>query len=222
MLWFFTVDQLYGAFFGVLYQFIDERPLFLRENANKTYRVLPYYLSKQIVDTPVSFLMPIIYAQIVYYGTGLTIDTERVLIFNLALVIHVWCASALGIFIGTIFKNDQTAIVFGPMLLLPMVLFSGFNVNLNTIYVWLRWIQWINPVRYTIEILVRNEFDGNDRYITTESLSSNTLGSSSSVAEQFGYTLGIYNCMIIVAALGLVLRILSFAALKFNATKVQA
>jgi ABC-type multidrug transport system permease subunit len=216
------MNQTFTPFFGVLLQFLDERPLFLRENANKTYGVLSYYLSKQMVDTPYLLLLPFIFAQLVYYGTGITVDIGRVLIFNLGLLLQVWCSSALGIFIGTIFKNDQIAFIFGPALLLPVILFSGFTVNLNSVYVWLRWLQYISPIRYTIEILVRNEFDGNDRYITTEGLSSNTLGGSSGVAEQFGYTLGIFNCMLILAVIGFVLRILSFAALKFNVSRVQA
>lgn len=221
LFFFFTTNQTFGPFFGVLLQFIDERPLFLRENANKTYGVFPYYLSKQIVDTPFLLIMPILFSQIVYYGTGLTIDLERVLIFNLTMVLHVWCSSALGIFIGTIFKKDQTATVFGPVLLVPMILFSGFNVNLNTVYVWLRWIQWISPLRYTMEILLRNEFDGNDKYIITESISSYSLDNAS-LTEQFGYNLGMFNCMVILAAIGLIFRLLSFAALKLTISRVQA
>lgn len=39
-----------------------------------------------------------------------------------------------------------------------MMLFSGFLINLTSIVVFLRWIQWISVFRYSSNVLAINEF----------------------------------------------------------------
>ena len=63
---------------------------------------------------------------------------------------------------------------------IPFIMFGGYLVNLNNIYVWLRWIQYISPIRYCNEILLRNEFENNDNYPNGEEF-----------YESLGYDLGI-------------------------------
>lgn len=44
--------------------------------------------------------------------------------------------------------------------MLIFILFSGFYANTSLIPVWLRWLQWISPMRYTYSALVLNQFTG--------------------------------------------------------------
>lgn len=53
-------NQLMTVLMSVCLLFITERPVFLREHANKTYGVLPYFLSKSIIEVPFQFIFPIL------------------------------------------------------------------------------------------------------------------------------------------------------------------
>ena len=46
------------------------------------------------------------------------------------------------------------------MIFIPFLLFSGFTTNTENIILPLKVIEYISPMRYTFEFLVRNEFEG--------------------------------------------------------------
>lgn len=80
---------------------------------------------------------------------------------------------------GTAFQNESVALAITPLIISPIIIFSGVFFDPNTSYVWIRWLQWISPIRYAAESLMRNEFDGNHKYIVnplTVSYPSFTLG----------------------------------------------
>jgi len=41
-----------------------------------------------------------------------------------------------------------------------MMVFSGFIVNLASLYTWISWIRWISAFRYASNLLTINEFRG--------------------------------------------------------------
>lgn len=45
-----VVNTFMGAFFGVLTVFQIERPVFLREQANKMYGLVPYFMTKNMLE----------------------------------------------------------------------------------------------------------------------------------------------------------------------------
>lgn len=65
---FMAVTNLMNNYFGTVLVFQTERPVFLREQANKMYGVTPYYLSKMLTEMPVLFLCPLILELVVYWG----------------------------------------------------------------------------------------------------------------------------------------------------------
>lgn len=63
--------------------FQNERPVYLREEANKLYTVIPYYFSKFIIELPVLAISPMIFSLIVYFGIGTTITASQFFYFYL-------------------------------------------------------------------------------------------------------------------------------------------
>jgi ATP-binding cassette, subfamily G (WHITE), member 2 len=41
-----------------------------------------------------------------------------------------------------------------------MLVFSGFFIDLASVFNWLSWIQWISAFRYSLNVLIINEFRG--------------------------------------------------------------
>jgi len=62
-----------------------------------------------------------------------------------------------GIFFGILCKNEITAINLLPMVLIPMLLFGGPAININSIPTYIRWFQYLSPVRHSVLIIFQNQ-----------------------------------------------------------------
>ena len=92
---------------------------------------------------------------------------------------------------------------------MPIFLFSGFLINQANMPIWLTWLRFLSPFRYTIEAANRNEFDG----------STNDFDGANPVT-QLGFDIGLSNCVIIMACLGIFFRFLAGFFLKLLVRKV--
>ncbi|KAJ2311667.1 hypothetical protein IWW51_006395 [Coemansia sp. RSA 2702] len=54
----------------------------------------------------------------------------------------------------------STILAVLPAVFLPFLLFGGLLVNTGNSTVWLRWLQWISPVKYSYSALSVNQFSG--------------------------------------------------------------
>jgi len=51
-MYFITMNNMMGGLFSTLLTFQAEREVFLREYGDKTYGILPYFLTKSIIEIP--------------------------------------------------------------------------------------------------------------------------------------------------------------------------
>ena len=65
------IQGMFGAAQPILLTFPLERPIFIRENAARTYNVMPYFLSKMITELPVSFLQSLLSVTVFYFMLSL-------------------------------------------------------------------------------------------------------------------------------------------------------
>jgi ABC-type multidrug transport system permease subunit len=63
----------------------------------------------------------------------------------------------MGLIIGVLCKSEQFAVQIVPLILIPMVLFGGLAINLNSIPEYAGWIQYINPIRYGYNALLNSQ-----------------------------------------------------------------
>ena len=209
-LFFISINQVMTALFSVLLTFLSERPVFLREYANKMYGIWPYFFSKSIVEVPFQACVPFLTAVITYFAVGLTDDADRFFLHACVLILDVFCATSFGFFVGCAVTNESAANALISLMILPFILFAGYFVNLDDVYVWLRWIQYISPIRYSTEALVRIEFEDNNRYTLSEQ-----------PYDTYKYDVGLANCIIILAVLSIVFRMLALVFLKITVSRVQ-
>ena len=118
----------------------------------------------------------------------MTADLGRYLLFTAILTIDVLTATSIGFFLGCILSNPAVATDMSMMMFLPFAIFGGFFVNLTDVPSWLSWLQYLSPIRYSSEALVRNEFEDNGDY-----------QDSDSIFERYDYDIGLYECLIILA-----------------------
>ena len=70
---------------------------------------------------------------------------------------------ALGMLIGCTFKSKEVAMQVMPLAILPIMIFGGLFVNLETIPKWLHWIQYISPIKYSFNAMLIEEFSNLDQ-----------------------------------------------------------
>jgi ABC-2 type transport system permease protein len=74
-------------------------------------------------------------------------------ILFLGTVIYLLSTVGLGLFVSTISRTQQQAIMVGFFVIMPAILLSGVMTPIANMPSWLQPLTWINPVRYFVEIL---------------------------------------------------------------------
>ena len=109
-----------------------ERPIFLREQFNQLYGVIPYYFAKLITEIPVLILTPLIYSSMIYFAVGLERSPDQFFMFYLIMLLVVFSANSFGYLISSMFNGHEIAVMFSPVILLPVMMFGGMAVNLSS------------------------------------------------------------------------------------------
>jgi len=104
-IYFISINQFMGNFMNTILVFQNERPVFLREQANKMYGVFSYFVAKVTMDTPVLIIAPLIFSMITYWSLGMEYTFEQYAKFFLAVTMTCQAAASLGYLISSIFEN---------------------------------------------------------------------------------------------------------------------
>ncbi len=62
--------------------------------------------------------------------------------------------NSIGFFTGSLFQDPKQASGLAPVMLLPLMMFSGIYNNLNNIPDWINWLQYISPFRYGLHMVL--------------------------------------------------------------------
>lgn len=150
-----------GAMFGsaqpVLLAFPLERPVFLREYRTGTYNVLPYFLSKTLVELFMSFLTMAVAVLVGYWLMGLQ---GSVILLILCTWILAVVSSSVALFLGCAVKDVTLALELTPLIFVPQIMFAGFFIKMSDIPVWLRWAQYLCSLKFAINLGLVIEFGG--------------------------------------------------------------
>jgi len=171
-LFFISINVVMSSTFGVLSAFIAERDVFERERSVGMYSTLAYFLSKYVMELPHNLIFPFIQANIAYFLMGLQLVVEKWVLFSILFVVLNNVGNSLGISLSCLFESLEVALQGAPLIILPLVLFSGFFVNSNGIPVWFDWIKYLSPMKYSYEALMKNEYSGLELMCEDEELVS--------------------------------------------------
>ena len=156
-----------SAFMMTGQTFQGERPVFLREYANKMYSVLPYYLAKILADMPVFMIVPLVYIAICYFAIGFEADAAQFFKFVLNLQFTALCAISYGYLVSSIFKDAATALALQGVLAMPLLLVGGFFTNQGDQADYLTYFAFISPVQYSFNNMAILEFTAMDTPAST-------------------------------------------------------
>eukprot|EP00004_Rigifila_ramosa_P026435 TRINITY_DN8231_c0_g2_i1.p1 TRINITY_DN8231_c0_g2~~TRINITY_DN8231_c0_g2_i1.p1 ORF type:complete len:568 (-),score=133.39 TRINITY_DN8231_c0_g2_i1:16-1719(-) len=215
---------------GTVQVFPLERKIVNRERQSSVYTIEAYYLSKVLIDTFNYTIFAFLYCVVLYWMTNLNPKVENFFFFFFIVWVTMNFAQSLGMTIGAYSPTVGIGLVFTPLIMLVFLLFSGFYQNIRDIPIFLRWICYINPVRYLLESAYINEFYGENfhcheseligvsphsrcPYETGEQILEMFFSTNSEKRKWIGVLVG---CVWLLAC-----RILTFVALKTQDAKLN-
>lgn len=149
------IMAMMGAAQPIILQFPAERPVFLREYAAHQYGVVPYFISKTIVEMPVVLASSLLTFLLTYWLMGLQGDF-------ILLTLVAWglglASSSLALLVSCGVASGQKAIQLAPLTLIPQMLFSGLFLPVEKIPGSLRWVRYLCPLKYAINLMTVVEF----------------------------------------------------------------
>lgn len=200
------INIFFNQVFNSITTFPAERKEFIREYNSNLYGVVPYYVSKNLVDTPFSIITMMLFVTIVYFLAGLRLDVENFFIFFLIYILHAFISQSIGYCIGTLFKTVEEANLLANVIVMPLLVLGGFFINPDNMPVWLFWIRYISPFYYSFQAAAANEFFDNPYFRST-------------VLSDFTVDMDMWHCIIIVFCLSIFIRVLGCFFLKLMASK---
>jgi len=159
-LFFLCAGGIMNSCMGTIPLFIAEREVFWREYPSRMYSLAAFFWSKFLMELPLRIFYPILMAVITYFMIDLQPGADKFWIFALTLILLDICGTSLGLVFATVFPSLPVALAASPMVLLPLMLFSGYFLNSNTIPPYFDWLQYLSPIKYGFRALCRNEFPG--------------------------------------------------------------
>lgn len=203
-----------GASSHYVLSFPEERAVLIREQASSLYDVAPYFLAKVVGEMPFSLHQPLVLLFLVYWTIPLAGTVGAFFVQYAAMFLAYQTGAAYALLTGAFITDRESLVNIGPLINIPLMMLSGFFVNLDDVVPVLKPFQWISSLKYTFNIMLRNEFEKNDEleYVFTENGVENKpttgelldmSGVDLSYGEAFGGLIGLYVGFLILALLGL-------------------
>ncbi|KAH9077823.1 ABC-2 type transporter-domain-containing protein [Lactarius deliciosus] len=135
-----------------------QRPIVVKHARAAMYHPFIEAAALTIVDVPITFVTIMIFSIILYFMVGLQASANQfftffLFIFTVALVLKAWFRS-----VAAAFGDPAPAQTIAGIMMLLLVLYTGYMIPKPSMIGALKWITHINPVRYGFEGIMSNEF----------------------------------------------------------------
>lgn len=141
----------------------DQRPIVEKHVSYAFYHPFAEALAGIVSDIPVKFLIATCFNIILYFLSGLRYEAGPFFVFFLFNFDAMLTMSAIFRTIAAATKAISQALAMAGVLVLAIVIYTGFTLQTTYMHPWFRWLNYINPVGYAFEAILANEVH-NQRY----------------------------------------------------------
>lgn len=167
LLFFELLFMSFRSLFAALFTFPEERKMLLKERASGMYRLSAFYFARLASDLPMDFAVPTIFVVLVYFISGLRVDSGIYFFQNwFTIVLIMFVTQSFGLLLGTVVMVPKTAQTIASVVMLTFVLTAGYFVK--TIPAWISWLKYLSFVFYGFGLLLHIEFNGRTIYSCVE------------------------------------------------------
>jgi len=136
----------------------SQRPIVEKHTKYAFYHPFSEALSSMLCDLPNKLISCTCFNLVLYFLTNLRREPGAFFIFYL---FNFMCILAMSMFFRCIASLSRTlnqALVPATIVMLALVIYTGFAIPIGYMKPWFRWINYIDPVAYAFESLMINEF----------------------------------------------------------------
>ncbi|KAI8846854.1 P-loop containing nucleoside triphosphate hydrolase protein [Chytridium lagenaria] len=161
VLFFCVVNQGVFGSLTMINSFPSERLLVLRERAAGTYRVSAYFLAKNLSETAIQLISPVLFSIVVYPMVGLQGDVGKFLVFLVILHGPLRHRRKLcRLFISAVCRTTTLSITVLPLIFELHRLFGGFFLSPANLPIHFSFLDGISYVKYAYVGIALNELSG--------------------------------------------------------------
>ena len=117
-------------------------------------------LAGVISDAPVKMVIATFFNVILYFLAGLSPTASQFFVFFLFTVLVRFTMSAMFRTVAAATKTVSQALAIAGVLVLMIVIYTGYTIPKSYMHPWFKWLMWLNPLAYAFEALMVNEFHG--------------------------------------------------------------
>ena len=138
-----------------LLSFPLEIAILRKEHCNGWYSLSSYFVAKNIADLPQSFIFPVIYCLCSYVITEQIMEMWRLFSYCALLILLSILSQGFGFMVSAIFVDNITAsTVIGAIVNIPLLLFAGLLIKIQTIPKIFQPLTYISYFRLTFESIM--------------------------------------------------------------------
>lgn len=140
----------------------SQRPIVEKHNSYAFYHPFTEAMAGIAADIPVKFTLAVAFNIIIYFLSGLRREAGQFFLYFLVTFLIMFVMSAVFRTLAAVTKTISQAMGLSGVMILALVVYTGFVLPVPSMHPWFEWIHYLNPIYYAFEILIANEFHGRD------------------------------------------------------------
>ncbi|KAF9415247.1 hypothetical protein BGZ94_000147 [Podila epigama] len=124
------------------------------------YRPSAFAIAQICVDVPLIIVQIVLFSVVLYFMAGLQLEAGKFFTFMLILMVTALCMTAFFRMWAAVSATFDAASRNSGLILLALILYSGYMIPHQAMHPWFVWIFWINPLAYAFKALISNEMRG--------------------------------------------------------------
>lgn len=140
---------------------VSGRVVIARHRDYAFYRPSAVSVARVIADFPLILVQVILFTIIMYFMTNLDRDVSKFFIYFLFVYTSTISITALYRMLAALSPTIDDAVRFSGTALNLLIIYTGYAIpkpTLITQKIWFGWLYYINPISYSFEATVTNEF----------------------------------------------------------------
>jgi ABC-type multidrug transport system ATPase subunit len=159
LLFFAILMNAFGSALEILTLYA-QRPIVEKHARYALYHPSAEAFASMLTDMPYKILNTIVFNLTLYFLTNLRRTPGAFFFFILISFFLTLVMSMLFRTIASVSRTLSQALAPAAILILAIVIYTGFAIPVNYMLGWSRWINYLDPVAYGFEALMINEFSG--------------------------------------------------------------
>ncbi|KAI0021746.1 ABC-2 type transporter-domain-containing protein [Xylariomycetidae sp. FL0641] len=139
-----------------------QRPIVEKHSRYALYHPSAEAISSMLCDLPYKIVNTFTFNITLYFMTNLRRTPAAFFFFVLVTFFTTLVMSMIFRTIGSASRTLSQALVPAALLILDLVIFTGFVIPIDYMLDWCRWLNWLDPLAYAFEMLMVNEFHNRD------------------------------------------------------------